>query len=183
MLPTFIGIGAPKAGTTWLYRCLREHPDVFMALVKETRFFDYGTIDGRMAEYHAHFTGSHGYAARGEFSTRYLTSYRAPERIQHYLPEIRLIVAVRNPMEQVYSHYWHLLRQNFHQWHPDRLPCSFETALDHYPDALLEPASYDKHLQRWRQHFHASQLLILFYDDICHQPRDVLKTVYESFSA
>ncbi len=179
MLPTFIGIGAPKAGTTWLYHCLREHPDVFMSPVKETRFFDYGTIDGRMAEYHAHFAGSDRYAARGEFSTRYLTSYRAPQRIQHHLPEIRLIVAVRNPIEQIYSHYWHLLRQNFHQWHRDHLPRSFEAALDHYPDALLEPASYDKHLQRWLQHFDVSQLLILFYDDICRRPQDVLQQVYD----
>ncbi|PON15180.1 hypothetical protein C2W62_25225 [Candidatus Entotheonella serta] len=61
MRPTFIGIGAPKAGTTWLYHCLREHPDVFMGAVKETRFFDYGTIDGRMAEYYAHFTDSERY--------------------------------------------------------------------------------------------------------------------------
>ena len=35
MLPSFIGIGAPRAGTTWLFRCLREHPEVFMAEVKE----------------------------------------------------------------------------------------------------------------------------------------------------
>lgn len=85
---------------------------------------------------------------------------------------------MRNPIEQVYSHYWHLLRQNFHQWQHDRLPSSFEAALDRYPDMLLEPASYDKHLQRWLQHFNASQLLILFYDDICRQPREVLQTVY-----
>ncbi|ETW98282.1 MAG: hypothetical protein ETSY1_19365 [Candidatus Entotheonella factor] len=183
MLPTFMGIGAPKAGTTWLYHCLREHPDIFMTSVKETRFFDYGTIDGRMAEYHAHFAGSGRYAVRGEFSTRYLTSCRAPQRIQHHLPDIRLIVAVRNPVEQVYSHYWHLVRQNFHQWHHDCLPHSFEAALKQYPEALLEPASYDKHLQRWQQYFDASQLLILFYEDICRQPQDILQTVYSFLGA
>ncbi len=177
--PTFIGIGAPKSGTTWLYQCLREHPDIFMGSVKETRFFDYGTIDGRMPEYLAHFTGSERFAARGEFSTRYLTSYRAPQRIQHHLPKIRLLVAVRNPVDQVYSHYWHLLRQNFHQWCAEGLPHSFEAALEQYPEVLLEPASYDKHIGRWLQHFDASQLLILFYDDICHRPQFVLQTVYD----
>ena len=39
MLPNFIGIGAPKAGTTWLARCLGEHPQVCMAAVKETEFW------------------------------------------------------------------------------------------------------------------------------------------------
>ncbi len=179
MLPTFIGIGAPKSGTTWLYRCLREHPDIFMSPVKETRFFDYGTIDGRMPEYRAHFAGSESYPARGEFSTRYLTSYRAPQRIQQHLPNIRLIAAVRNPIEQVYSHYWHLRRQNFHQWHTDNLPLSLEAALDQYPEVLLEPARYDTHLERWLQHFDTSQLLILFYDDICHRPQTVLQSVYD----
>ena len=81
MLPNFIGIGAPKAGTTWLFKCLDEHPEVFVAAVKETSFFDYGTIEGRFAEYEAHFVGSEGYPAVGEVSTRYLSSHRAPARV------------------------------------------------------------------------------------------------------
>ncbi|MDH3604785.1 MAG: sulfotransferase, partial [Candidatus Tectomicrobia bacterium] len=96
-LPTFIGIGAPKAGTTWLFRCLQEHPAVFAAAVKETNFFDYATITGRMHEYAAHFSTAAGCQAVGEISTRYLTSCRAPFRIRTYLPTARLFVTVRNP--------------------------------------------------------------------------------------
>ncbi len=39
-LPTFLGIGAHKAGTTWLFRHLRRHPEIWLPMVKELHFFD-----------------------------------------------------------------------------------------------------------------------------------------------
>jgi Sulfotransferase domain len=178
MVPNFIGIGAPKAGTTWLSLCLKEHPQVFVAERKETNFFDYQTIESRMPEYEAHFADSSGFAAIGEISTRYLTSTRAPERIRAIIPDARLFVSLRNPIDQVYSHYWHLLRQNFHEWDHRRLPGSFEEALQSYEDKLLRPAFYYQHLQPWLSRFERAQLLVIFYDDIRAQPRQVLKTLY-----
>ena len=178
VLPTFIGIGAPKAGTTWLFRCLQDHPAVFVAAVKETNFFDYGTIENRWAEYQAHFAQGVGCVAAGEISTRYLASDNAPERIKTYIPNVRLFVSLRNPVEQVYSHYWHLLRQNFHQWDHKNMPRSFEEALERYPDKLLQPALYGKHLQRWLRYFDPSQLHTVFYDDLLAEPQEILSTLY-----
>ena len=43
-LPTFIVIGAAKSGTTSLHDYLGQHPDVFMSVEKEPRFF---AFDGR----------------------------------------------------------------------------------------------------------------------------------------
>ena len=37
--PTFLCIGAHKAGTTWLQKVLETHPDVFLPM-KEIHFFD-----------------------------------------------------------------------------------------------------------------------------------------------
>jgi len=174
----FVGIGAPKAATTWLFRCLKEHPEVFIAACKETNFFDYATIDGRMKEYEAHFAGREAFRTAGEISTRYLSSHRAPARLKAYMPSARLFVSLRNPVEQVYSHYWHLVRQNFHQWGGAAVPQSFEEALEQYRDRLLEPAFYHRHIVRWLQHFDRSQLLILFYDEIRDRPQEVLGTVF-----
>lgn len=178
-LPTFIGIGAPRAATTWLFRCLVRHPQVFVADVKETNFFDYKTIAGRMAEYEAHFVGSDGAAAIGEISVRYLNSAWAPERIRRILPEVRLFVSLRNPIDQVYSHYWHLRGQNFHQWGLAGIAPSFEEALERYEEKLLGPALYASHLVRWLRCFDRSQLAVIFYDDICTQPARVLRELYE----
>ncbi len=40
MYPDFIGIGAQKAGTTWLHRNLQAHPEVWMPPIKELHYFD-----------------------------------------------------------------------------------------------------------------------------------------------
>jgi hypothetical protein len=39
-LPTFLGIGAPRAGTTWLHVNLRKHPEIWLTPVKEIHYFD-----------------------------------------------------------------------------------------------------------------------------------------------
>ena len=178
MLPNFIGIGAPRAGTTWLFGRLREHPEIFMAEVKEANFFTAHTIAGRIKEYEDHFVGGDNAVAVGEISVRYLTSNLAPERIKHYMPDVRLFVSLRNPIDQIYSHYWHLHRQNFHQWDRTKVPRSFEEALETYEDTLLEPARYHKHLQKWLTIFDRSQLHIIFYDDVVGQPGNVLSELY-----
>lgn len=179
MLPNFIGIGAPKAGTTWLARCLGEHPQVFVAKAKEVCFLDYGDIEGRLPEYEEHFVGSEGAAAVGEFTTRYLASERPAPRIRTLLPNARLIVALRNPVDQVYSHYWHLARQNFHSWGAADLPRSFEEALEQHEHKLLPSAFYFQHLSRWLTMFEREQLLIVLYDDIRDRPAAVLHDAYE----
>jgi len=40
-LPSFLCIGAQKAGTSWLFSQLQEHPEVWMPPVKELHFFDH----------------------------------------------------------------------------------------------------------------------------------------------
>jgi len=177
-LPNAIGIGAAKTGTTWLFKCLQRHPQVFMAACKETNFFSYGTIEGRLPEYAEHFRGSDGAVAVGEISTRYLTSELAPARISAHVPRARLFVSLRNPVEQVYSHYWHLRRQNFHEWDGRTPPASLEEAVDRYPGRLLEPARYAGHLQRWLEHVGGSRLHVILYDDIVRDPGRVLRDLY-----
>jgi sulfotransferase family protein len=178
MLPNFIGIGAPKAGTTWLANCLGEHPQVFMAAVKETSFFRYEDPDGRLKEYEDHFTGAARATAVGEFTTSYLESDRPPAAIRRLVPNVRLLVSLRNPIDQVYSHYWHLARQNFHCWSAGDVPHTFEEAVARHAARLLSPVQYIRHLSRWLEHFDRSQLLILFYDDIRARPADVLHKAY-----
>ena len=107
-LPDFIGIGAAKSGTTWLARNLTAHPEVYVPPRKEINSFDYDDFDANcIKDYKKHFRCSEMIKARGEISTIYLQSERAPPRIQRLLPDVKLIVCLRNPIEQIYSHYWH----------------------------------------------------------------------------
>ena len=177
-LPNFIGIGAPKSGTTWLTKCLSEHPDVFMAPMKETEFWKFTDAEQRLDEYAAHFRGARNERAIGEFSVRYLSLPHVPERVHRVLPRIRLIVALRNPIDQVYSNYWHLQRQNFNLHDPKLAPQSIEEALEKHRDFLLAPARYAEHLERWYRHFAREQLLVILFDDIQSRPADVLHQLF-----
>jgi hypothetical protein len=178
-LPNFIGIGAPKAGTTWLARCLGEHPDVFMAAMKETEFWKLADAEARLEEYAAHFRGAEGARVVGEYSVRYLSLPGVPERIKRVLPKVNLIVSLRNPLDQVYSNYWHLQRQNFNLPDPSKAPRSIEEAVLGHREFLLAPARYASHLSRWQAQFARDQWLVLLYDDIQRRPAEVLRRAYE----
>lgn len=41
MIPNFLCIGSQKAGTSWVYNMLKQHPDVWLPEIKEIHFFDY----------------------------------------------------------------------------------------------------------------------------------------------
>jgi Sulfotransferase family len=71
MLPTFIGLGAQRAGTTWVYNCLVEHPEVFMTKKKELHFF-YVNYGCGLAWYESQFTDAAGAKARGEMTPDYM---------------------------------------------------------------------------------------------------------------
>ena len=178
-LPNFIGIGAPKAGTTWLANCLAEHPDIFVPIQKELNFFNYHSIEGRLPEYTVYFKKASNYKRVGELSTRYYTSLVAQERIKRQIPDIKLIASVRNPIDQVYSHFWHLKRQNFHQWDRANVPDTVEEALEKFPDSLLPSSLHAQSLKRWLSYFEKHQLHIIVYDDIKDKPSDVIKQLFD----
>ncbi len=179
MLPTFLGLGAPKAATTWLFRCLQAHPDVFVAEVKETEFFSWRHTMVGLDEYEAHFDGAESARAVGEISTSYLYwGDGTAERVRDVVPGAYLFASLRNPMDQVYSHYWHLRRQNFHQDERPR-PESFEAALKMYPEKLLRPARYAEHLERWLTRFDRDQMHLIVYDDIQERPAAVVQSLYD----
>ena len=181
ILPTFLGIGAPKCATTWLYNCLDAHPEIFVSDVKETNFFVFDTIDGRLDEYTAHFEEAFGARAVGEVSVSYISSNVAPRRAHTHIPDAQLFASLRNPIDQTYSYYWHLQRQNFHGWDLERANQiqSFEDAFEHIPNQLLEPGLHYRNLQRWLQYFDRSQLHVLLLDDVKEDAGCELARLYE----
>jgi hypothetical protein len=181
ILPTFLGIGAPKCATTWLYNCLDAHPEIFVSDVKETNFFVFDTIDGRLDEYTAHFEEAFGARAVGEVSVSYISSNVAPRRAHTHIPDAQLFASLRNPIDQTYSYYWHLQRQNFHGWDLERVNQiqSFEDTFEHIPNQLLEPGFHYRNLQRWLQYFDRSQLHVLLLDDVKEDAGCELARLYE----
>lgn len=121
-LPTFLLVGAAKAGTTSLFRHLEAHPDAFVSTPKEPRFFSAGALTlphrgpgddagDRMAvrgwdAYRALFDGAGGAAAVGEASVETLYYWRtAIPEIRARLGRPKIVVALRDPVERAFSAY------------------------------------------------------------------------------
>jgi hypothetical protein len=114
-LPTFFIVGAPKAGTTSLYAYLRQHPQVFMSKRKEPHYFSTFQVESAfdnfvpaIKEPHAYqdlFRGSDGYKAIGEASSSYLSDVSAASRIFSVIPDAKILISLRNPVERAFSHY------------------------------------------------------------------------------
>jgi hypothetical protein len=112
-LVDFIGIGAPKCGTTWFSARLEAHPQIGFAPDKEVHYFA-DTILRRIAGqelrcvergeswYHEQFPAAVGaVSCRGEFCPAYLYSEEAAARIAAYRPDIKLLLCLRPPVEML----------------------------------------------------------------------------------
>jgi Sulfotransferase domain len=139
LLPGFIMIGAQRSGTTSLFRALMAHPQVVRpAFHKGINFFDLNYRRG-MAWYRGHFpvapiaettTVRHGGPVSFEASGYYMYHPFALERIAHHLPQVKLVVMLRDPVERAYSAYKHEYSRGY-EWE------SFEKALELEDDRLI----------------------------------------------
>jgi hypothetical protein len=107
--PEFAIVGAPRCGTTAMYRYLASHPGVAMSSQKEARFFstdiDTGKRASSWAEYEALWDRAPPGALRGEATPDYIQSKVAIRALLAARPDAKLIAMVRNPVEIVASHH------------------------------------------------------------------------------
>lgn len=173
MKPDFIGIGAQKCATTWLYRVLEDHPQAALSQPKELHFFS-AYFDRGFRWYERHFELSAGRLAVGEYSTSYLCSLDAVSRAHAYNPDFRLIVALRDPVERAFSNHLHELRAG----HLGAMPLPFEACVDSNPMYLTQ-GLYAAHLQRWLEVFPRQKLLVVFQEDIERAPEAQASRLYQ----
>ena len=123
-MPDFLVIGAPKAGTTALHAALARHPGLYLSPVKEPKFFltdgppaakggpgdalTYREHVWRRADYEALFDPARAGTLRGESTPLYLYDRAAMRRIRAAIPDAKLIVVVRDPVERAHSNWTHL---------------------------------------------------------------------------
>ena len=120
-LPDFVIIGAMKSGTTSLYRFIVKHPAIVPAAKKEVHYFSIWYKFGELW-YRSHFPTNlsrrrfykktNQKLLSGEASPVYLFYPVVPGRMKELLPDVKLIVILRNPVDRAYSHYHHILRTN-----------------------------------------------------------------------
>ena len=202
LLPDFIIIGAQKSGTTSLYGYIMQHPYAFAAQRKEINFFTlkyhYGT-----KWYVSNFPTSlrrcinkitHKPFVTGEASPYYIFHPLAAERMKKLLPNVKLIIILRNPVDRAFSHYNHVITHQNEQY-------SFKDAISEESKRLegekeriesnpsyiskkyrsysyLSRGRYIEQVEKWMNVFSKDQFLILRTEDL---HRDTVGTVNQVF--
>jgi hypothetical protein len=175
-LPTFVVIGAMKAGTVSLRHYLDEHPGVFLGRggkFGEPNFFiaEYNWPRGR-GWYESLFDGAGQAAAIGECSPSYTMApaFRGvPERMAQVVPDARLVYVVRDPIARMQSMYMHQVSAG-----RERRPA--EAAL--LDDRYLGPSLYGFQLAAFLDHFDRSQVLVIASEVLRDRPREALTAMF-----
>lgn len=167
----FIGIGAQKAGTTWLSRMLALHPHIQFPGGKEIHFWDQHYENGY--GWYENIFSEKSNIKKGDITPAY--GILPPEKIaevrRHY-PNVPLIFIMRNPIERAWSSALMALK---------RAEMEFDEAsdqwfIDHFHSAgSMMRGDYERCLKNWLAHFPQNQLLILCNKEIAARPREVVK--------
>ena len=174
MLPNYLVIGAARCGTTWLAKNLTQHPEIFMHSKKALHFFE-NDYDKGIDWYEQKFNNaSENVKAVGEASPVYMYNEDIAELIKKHMPNVKLIVTLRDPVDRAYSHY--SFRERERQL--ENQPLTFEQKIEATP-RLIETGLYAKKLKRYYDLFPKENILIILYDELKKDPEQYLKRVYE----
>jgi hypothetical protein len=182
VLPNFLVIGAMKAGTTTIFKYLNQHPQVYMSLIKEPRFFSsdikFDTAITNYDDYLSLFKDVSTEVAIGEASVDYLRSSVAAKRIRKDIPDVKLIAILRDPVDRAYSHV-------LMNWCRDFIGCNQEEIIQHFlqivysKDNLVIPTGfYFTQLQRFFEFFDQNQLKVLLFEDLQLSPDRVMHDIF-----
>ncbi len=182
MLPNFLIIGSQKGGTTSLYNVLRQHPQIYMSETKEINFFFRSEVWQRGVEYYQSFFAEVPETAKawGEASPGYICHPAAPERIHGLMPEVKLILVARNPIERAYSQYWDNRRHLSEPRH-------FSEVVDLYLSDYYLPGVpgyfsrgvYMRYIRKYLGFFPPEQLLVLVFEELVRDPVGFYRRIFE----
>lgn len=173
-LPHVLGIGVPRAGTTWLYFNLCAHPQVQQrSTPKELHYFN--KHFGRpLSWYAAQFAEGEG--VRVDVSPSYVDLPKSRiEFIRGIMPDVRVILLLRSPIDQAWSET--LLRL------VKRPGVPFESVDDDRLEEKLRKIAistdYVAIRDRWESVIPSEQFFIGYFEDVSQRPRRLLKEVFE----
>ena len=199
-LPDFIIIGTARSGTTSLYYNICQHPCVLPAAYDELGFFDsnfhlglnwyrslFPTLFSKWIVKH-----NKKFAITGEDTPFYIWNPIVAKRILKILPNVKLIILFRNPVDRAYSNYHlgvragseNLSFEDAIQVELNRLNSTeieSENELERYttPRSYIAKGFYANQLKIWLKLFKNEQLFIISTDDFECKPQETLDKIYD----
>lgn len=186
-LPDFIVIGAQKSGTTALFKFLSEHPKIYLPPQKEVQYFSNDNFYSKGIKWCSHefYNNVNENMMCGDVSPQYMIYKKVPLRIKKALPNAKIIVILREPIERAYSHYHMSVRRGNEKREFDE---AFRVSVDKgYKDdeSIIEDESYyqfsdyEVMLREYLKYFSKDKILVLFQEDLSKYPIETLNTVYD----
>lgn len=192
--PDFLIIGAMKSGTTSIHHLLDADPRIFMPegevqllsvddIEQNPVFFqhlgDRWTRPSFEADFEAlgrwhtaAYAGARPGQVLGEDAPSYLASRRAIDRLAAFLPEARLIVTLRDPVDRLESQYWHWVRTF-------RAHYDLEGTLQYQPGNLLQRSAYEEQLRHVFGRFPREQVLVLLFEALIRDEAGTSARLYD----
>ena len=203
VLPDFLIIGAQKAGTTSLYNYLISHPSIIPSFRKEVGYFD-SNFEKDLIWYKSFFPTKiykyfmknfcHRDFVTGEGTPNYILHPHVAKRVYSKLPNIKIIILLRNPIERAYSQYFHTLKSGREKFtfeeaikkEDERIRDEYNKILrdefyksSNFPAfAYLSRSIYLNQLRIWFKYFNKEQILIIKSRDLFDNPKETLKNVF-----
>ncbi len=169
-----------RCGSTWLYEALKCHPDIQLSESKELDFFFMPQmLKHDLDWYEANFApedGGEPRPVRGEISPSYarLKGWQV-NRIAELLPDLRIILTLRHPIERAWSQ---ALYQSGFWEHKDVRQISPTEFLRKIEKARNKLSSdYLRTIEIWSKAFGREALYIDFFDRIQDDPETFINDI------
>ncbi len=181
----FIGIGAVKAGTSWIADNLAKHPQIFIPEIKEITYFNPtlarlpGTTNPNHLQdlnwYHAYFEPSDK-QINGEYSVQYMTEAGTAEKIYKYNPNIKIIVSLRDLPKQVHSLWLYNVQRGVVSYK------TLKEAINGRPD-LFANSFYFQQLKPYFDLFPKENIKVVLFEDMMKDKKGIYKELTDFIGA
>lgn len=174
--PNLFIAGAPKAGTTFLFQKLNNHPDLFFPKIKELNHFSYQDITD-LGSYYKDFKikdrkryldfyrKAHEQKYLVDSSVSYFTFSAVPSKISEFSPDPKIVFILRNPIKRAYSHYLMDVRMGY-ATKPFREYIQINTVHPVHYHQYIGNSMYAKNIQNYLKVFDQKQICVLILENI-----------------
>lgn len=197
-MPNFLIIGVAKSATTALWYYLKQHPEIFMSFPKEPKFFAYEgqntdfkgpgdktykkEIVKNLEDYQNLFKNVTSEKAIGEASVAYFSEKESADRIKNYIPNVKLILSLRNPADRAFSHYLNKIRNGYEPIKDFDKAIKVESiriSKNYAPTwQYIGRGFYYDRIKYYLDTFGKKQLRIYLYDDFKKDPLYIIKDIF-----
>lgn len=181
----FIAIGAQKCATSWLYYCLKEHPELHLPSHKREVEYLGGALyrDRGTDWYFGRFAGARADQRIGEVSVEYMVDPAAATEVQRHAPDVKLVACLREPVERAISaYYWYVRKGMLPDLPLEEGLIAAANASDQNVNGpladLIARGRYHRQLERFLDVFGTDRMLVLLYDQVRADPERALSRVF-----